>query len=83
MQRDQVAQGSSTSNLEKRHASLLGLYIVIGEGINTSLLKYYKVLRSNYSGPVHVVQTTTITGQKEMTLLTYVMRLSGGDKQIE
>jgi hypothetical protein len=32
---------SSTSNLEKRHANLLGLYVVIGVGINTSLLKYY------------------------------------------
>jgi hypothetical protein len=36
MQRDQEGHGSSTSNLEKRHASLLGLYIVIGEGIKLS-----------------------------------------------
>jgi site-specific DNA-adenine methylase len=62
MQRDQEGDGSSTSNLEKRHESLLGLYIVIGKGINTSLLKYYKVLRCNYSGLVHVVRTTTMTG---------------------
>jgi hypothetical protein len=38
---DQEEGSGSTINLEKRHASLLGLYIVIGEGINTSLLKYY------------------------------------------
>jgi hypothetical protein len=62
MQRDQELDGSTASNLEKRHASLLGLYIVIGEGINTSLLKYYKVLWSNYSGLVHVVRTTTMPG---------------------
>jgi hypothetical protein len=27
--------------IEKCHASLLGLYIYLGEGINTSLLNYY------------------------------------------
>jgi hypothetical protein len=59
---DEMGPRRSTSNLEKRHASLLGLYIVIGKGINTSLLKYYKVCWSNYSGPVHVVRTTTMTG---------------------
>jgi hypothetical protein len=57
-----ILLGPIQDDLKKRLASLFGLYVVIGEGINTSLLKYYKVLWSNYSGPVHVVRTTTMTG---------------------
>jgi hypothetical protein len=53
-------RSSTTSSLEKRHASVLGLYTV--KGIKTSLLKYYKVLRRNYFGLVHVVHNTTMTG---------------------
>jgi hypothetical protein len=67
----------------RHHASALGQCIDICEGINMSLLEYSKVLRSDYSGPVHVVRTTTMTYKNAMTCSKYVVRMSGGDKQIE